>query len=367
MIQKQRKILFASLAAYPLFNEDIDEPHGGAELDLFAIATRLDRRKFDVHFLVGDYGQEETENRKGVTVHRGQKILASGILQGLLNFFRLSRLIRTIDPDVIFTEAAGWLTVELIILKILLGKKIVFRSAHENNINGFTDSRPYGRPYRWLINRIDCFILQNDQDVRLLKTNFKYSKEAIVIRNLQDIPAEAPLSEDGRRHILWVGRSEKIKNPDLFVALSRRLPARTFVMIMPNTNDEIFEAIRSETEGLRNFSLIPGIRRDQIMTYFKEALYFISTSVKEGFPNTIVEAMKHGTPVISAYLDYDRILTEKACGVVLGDSADALASFIENTDDAAWRSLSANAHAFARDNFDIEKGINTYERIFLQV
>lgn len=59
----KKRVLFASLAAYPLFNRKIHEPFCGAELDLYTIATHLDTSKFDVHFLVADYGQPREYGR----------------------------------------------------------------------------------------------------------------------------------------------------------------------------------------------------------------------------------------------------------------------------------------------------------------
>jgi len=365
LITMRRRLLIVSLAAYPLFNQRIEAPHGGAELDLYNIARFLDKSLFDVHFIVGDYGQKEMEIFDQVAIHRGQKISQSHFISGLKNFIHLFSTIRKINPDVIFSEATGWMTVELLIVKILLRKKFVFRSAHENNINGLTDSRPYGFLYRLLMNHIDFFILQNEQDRELFQKIFSFKNNTEVIRNLQPIPSNQPLKYENRKHILWVGRSELIKDPALFVLIASKLPMHHFIMIMPKTNQGVFDDTINSLKTIKNLTIIPGVKWSEVMPYFENAKYFISTSIKEGFPNVLLEAMKYGTPIISARLDFDSILSKEGVGLVTGDSADTIADVIQNMPIDDWNAYSRNAKAFAINNFDITKKIYHYEKIFL--
>ena len=363
----KKRILLISIPAYPLFNKESGLAFGGAELDLYNIAIKLDKTTFDVHFLTGDFNQKKQEILNGVTVHRGQKIGSSSILIGIKNFLTLLNSVRTINPDVIFTEATGWLTVECIIIKILLRKKFVFRSAHTRNINRFTDSRPYGLLYRRLMRYIDCFILQNEQDVPIFKSSFGFQGKTLVIRNLQNVPKTAPLPREDRQHILWVGRSEEIKDPKLFIDVARLLPNHPFVMVAPKTNHEVFSDLENTSRSIRNLTFIPGLERDALMPYFAQALFLINTSKEEGFPNVILEAMKYGTPIISARLDFDSILDKHDCGLISGSSAESISSAIKNTDGAIWDKYSKNSYQFADLYFNIENGIKEYEKLFLHI
>ncbi|MDQ5976294.1 MAG: hypothetical protein QG664_207 [Patescibacteria group bacterium] len=363
----KKRILFVSMAAYPLFNKGAGLAYGGAELDLYTIATTLDSDSFETHFLTGDFGQNELEKYEQVTVHRGQKIVNSNYMSGAWNFLRFLNIVRKINPDIIFTEAAGWLTVECIIAKLLLGKKLIFRSAHIKNINGFTDSRGYGYLYRRLINHIDCFILQNDQDIPTFHSSFTFTQKVLVIRNLQTIPQTDPLPQERRKNCLWVGRSEEIKDPRLFIEVAKLLPESSFVMIAPETNKALFHDLKKSAQEVRNLRFIPGLDRESLMPFFAEALFLINTSQAEGFPNVILEALKHGTPIISARLDFDSILKKHGCGIISGDSPEQIVKTINGVSKTAWSAYSQNAYAFSQKHFNIVNGIKKYEKLFLQI
>ncbi len=63
-----------------------------------------------------------------------------------------------------------------------------------------------------------------------------------------------------------------------------------------------------ESQGLLEHALFLG-KRDDVIALIASADVLLSTSVREGFPNVVLEAMAAGTPVHStAYSDIDRIL-----------------------------------------------------------
>ena len=62
-------VCFVMLKAYPLFNPAVKSIFGGAEVDVFLMATELAKDKhFKVSCVVADYGQEFVETHNDVTV-----------------------------------------------------------------------------------------------------------------------------------------------------------------------------------------------------------------------------------------------------------------------------------------------------------
>ena len=63
------RICFIAPKAYSLFNPDVKELLGGAEVDLYFLATELAKdENFAVSFITADYGQEKTETIEGVRI-----------------------------------------------------------------------------------------------------------------------------------------------------------------------------------------------------------------------------------------------------------------------------------------------------------
>lgn len=366
-LKEKKKILFLSYAAYPLFDPTVDAAHGGAEVDIFNIATHINKGMFDVHFIVGDYGQKKHQTINDLHIHSAQKIENSSIFKGIENFLSLFLLIKRINPDIIFTKAFGWLTVELILIKILLRKKLVFRSSHRKNLDGTVDSRPYGKILRLLINKIDYFFIQNKEDRAIFLKTYPFKNPITHIANLHPIQKIIPQKFSERKYLLWIGRSESVKNPEAFLELSKKLPNESFQMILTKTNEFIYTETLLKSKNIQNIEILEKMPHSEILEFFSKARYLITTSISEGFPNILIEAFSRGTPIISLHIDFDNIIKEKNIGFLGDGSIESLQHFIEKTTETEWDTLSQNAYVLATDYFNINNRITEYEEIFLNL
>ena len=99
---KKIKVCFIVPRAYPLFNPDKGDYFGGAEFDLYCLATELARdSSFEVSFIVADYGQNDVETIEGVTIlksHDFNKNVFDGALQTW-------RAMKRADADIYFLSA----------------------------------------------------------------------------------------------------------------------------------------------------------------------------------------------------------------------------------------------------------------------
>lgn len=364
-LKEKRKVLFLSYAAYPLFDPTANEAHGGAEVDIFNIATHINRNLFDVHFIVGDYGQKKYQIIDDIHIYSAQKIKNSSALMGIVNFLSLYYLIKKINPDIIFTKAFGWLTVELILIKMFLRKKLVFRSSHRKNLDGTVDSRPYGKVLRMLINKIDYFFIQNEEDRAIFLRTYPFKNPLTHIVNLHPIQRIVPQEYSERTCILWIGRSEAVKNPGAFLELAKRLPNESFQMILTKTNESIYTETILKSKDIQNIKILEKMPHSKILEVFSKAKYLVTTSFSEGFPNILIEALSKGTPIISLHIDFDNLVKENNIGFLGDGSVESLKHFIEKTNEPAWNALSQNAYALAKNHFNISSKIMEYEKIFL--
>lgn len=362
-MQSKIKVLFVLLGAYPLFRPGSNLGYGGAEIDLYTIATSLDRSRFEPHFIVGDFGQAKREEIQGVILHKGAKVGSTGGFHALLNIVKLTWLILRIRPDVLFSKGVSWQTIQLMILKLVVRSKLMIKSSHKRNLDGSLQSTAMGKLFARYINLIDVFILQNAEDRETFRHTFPhYSRKLDLVRNAQEIPPYE--SRSYTKTFLWVGRSEPFKQPEQFLTLARLCPQHHFLMVMPHTNTSLFHHIKVAAKDISNLTFTPGVPRDTMPSYYKKASFLVSTSRNEGFPNVVLESLKYGTPILS-FTDYDGLITHHKAGYIV-PSAQGLADFITRLDASEWQTMSRHAYALADDHFNLEKNAKKYAELIRQ-
>lgn len=195
------------------------------------------------------------------------------------------------------------------------GRKFVLMLGSELDVSG--DYRPgdrrqnvYGSRhdlcYRALAGA-DLILAQTERQARLLQERFALT--AAVLPN--PIAARA-VAAAPRRHVLWVGKSDRVKRPDIAVAAARALDDVAFVMVMNRVDEGIDRRVRETAGG--NVRIIDFVDPDAMCKLMAEATALINTSDFEGFPNTFLEAGMQETPVVSLNVDPDGLLAASGGG-----------------------------------------------------
>ncbi len=151
--------------------------------------------------------------------------------------------------------------------------------------------------------------------------------------------------------VLWVGWIRPVaKRPDRFLDLAARLPGRRFVMVGGLEGPPEFqEEMRHRIRGLPNVEWAGPRRRGAMPAVYRQARVLVNTSDMEGFPNTFLEAMACGVPVVSFRFDPNGILGHDGAGVCVQDDAEALAPAVESMfDEAKWTGHRKAAFEVAR-------------------
>lgn len=137
------------------------------------------------------------------------------------------------------------------------------------------------------------------------------------------IPREMPL-------VLFVGRLVDQKNLGLLVEamalVVERMPATLLICGEGPNRPALTEQVRSL--GLKDRVIMPGYRTD-VLGLMKRADVFVNPSLYEGQPNTVVEAMACGCPlVVSDIPEHREFLDESRALYFRLDSSRALADAI---------------------------------------
>lgn len=367
---KKIKICFVATYTYALFHHHNNSlPITGLDVQLYnwAIAFAKDSN-YEVHFVVGDFGQPKIETVDRITLWKSSKPKRSGLLEGLLNFISLSGILKKIKADFYIDRgASGPITFEIGVFSKIFRKKFIHMVASDNDING--EYRNKDGIFEAVLHSLalrmaDRVTFQNSfQGSTLNKRGIK----AFKIQN--SFPFSDRRGGDDRKYVLWVGSSYALKRPEIFLELARCFPNERFVLVLQKHDENIFSTIRRKATSLDNLLFVPGVPFHKVDRFFQDAKVFVNSSVYEGFPNTFVQAAIHGVPVVSLNVDPDGIFERERIGVVCHDNMDMLKTellvLLENKE--RWREFSNNARSFALQKFDISKNIEEFKKMFAEI
>jgi len=354
------EICFIAPKAYPLFNPQVKEVFGGAEVDLYSLATEMAKdQNFAVSFITADYGQKKIETIKGVRVIKSVNFKKNPITGAI----KIWQAMHAADAQIYFHEAASWGTF-LIALFCKMHKRIfIYRTAHQRECDGTYFKLHFfaGKAFRWSLRSATQVVVQNEADKEAL--NQSTGLHSTVIPNAHHLPV---LSETKRDIILWVGRSAHFKRPELFIDLAEEMPNKQFVMICQRaTGDENYEALVTQGSKVENLQFIKRVPFGEIDNYFQRAKVFVNTSDSEGFPNTFIQACKCATPILSLCVNPDNFLNRFECGKCANDNWDEFIRLLEQVlKPEEIRRFGKNARKYAEQHHDIEKIVGDYKIMF---
>ena len=262
------RVCFISLLAYPLLNPKVaGKVIGGAEINMALLAGRLSEDpRYEVSFLVDDYGQQQVEYHRGIRVikYKAGSHNCHPLVKPIRSLQGYSQLL-ALNADVyVYTTANSFLGKLVFLQKTLRRKKVIFRLSSDRNLDLQWYEQAYGPRFAklYIMASADpAIVCQTEKQSSLLKSRLGLPGRVI--------PNGFPLRQDidvrQKSIILWVSRCLPLKRPHLFLDLAERLPGESFVMIMPQNesgNIEMNQQIQSLTAevkerafGLRNVTL----------------------------------------------------------------------------------------------------------------
>jgi glycosyltransferase involved in cell wall biosynthesis len=358
---------------------------GGAEMMLFKLLAHMDREQFKSEVIslmpLGPVGEQVAN--LGLPVH----IL--GMQQGRPNptaLGRIVRLLRTLKPDLLQTWMVNADLVGLVAGRIANIKRIVW------NIRGSDLSPGDCSRLTWLAKRIAArlsawptLVIANSEAGRRAHRALGYHPVAwhilpngfdlamfrpepalrAVVRKEFEIPVNNPL-------VGIVGRSHPVKDHMTFVQAAEHLhalrPDVHFLMIgeglTPDNNKLTKAAPQCFSSGVLH---LMGPRRD--MPRLLASLdVFVLTSLSEGFPNVVGEAMASGVPCVVAETAGDAATIVGETGVVLPpQNPAALAMAIKRLlemPEATRRVLGDAARDRVREHYALPDIVSRYEQLY---
>jgi glycosyltransferase involved in cell wall biosynthesis len=173
-----------------------------------------------------------------------------------------------------------------------------------------------------------------------------------------------PIETEGERqpNILWIGRLQPWKRPDLFVKIANKFIGKPYKFYMIGRkigSTDCLLNVRNE-----NFEYLNEIELQDVNDLLSKSKLLVCTSESEGFPNTFIQAWLRGVPVHTLYVDPDDFIKEKGLGI-LSPNFDKMCEDINllMENDSRWKQLSDRCFEFAFKKFNISHHVDQLEKV----
>lgn len=345
----------------------------GAEKNLFNLATKDKKNTHIIISLTGLNFYGNALKKKKI------KIYALRLKQNLSDFKRiysLYKIIRSNKPDIIQT----WMYYADIIggvISKLAGIKKIFWNLRSDGLDLRREHIkiiPFYLTYTFLSIIIPKKIIANSRR-GILKHQFVFNKKKFYqINNGFEIPNESKINikKNNNFTIGHFGRFHPLKNHEMIINIAKKLNKKKknifFILggLNVDKNNKFFKE-KLKNENLKNKILLVGEIK-KMNDYYKKVDCVVSTSLAEGFPNILAEAMSNGTICLSTNVGETNKIVENSSRIFKNET-DLIQKIlklkkIKDNDYKNWLEIKNKCRDHIKKNFTIKKMINEYNKVW---
>lgn len=266
-----------------------------------------------------------------------------------------SEIYKDIDADIYCVFGVSAFVGEVAHFCKIYGKRLILFIGSDIDIDiNYHNNDQYVKN---IIAQSDIVIAQTHHQSRIIRDTS--GKESSVIKNPIALEDKVDIHEEiiKRDIALWIGKSDRIKQPEVLLRLAERYQNVHFLMVLNCSHPEIFERImRHKTT---NVEVIERESLHHIDTLFAKAMVIINTSSFEGFPNTFLQAGKYGVPILSFNVDPDGFIESRSCGICANGNFENFVNGFYHIcfDKDKWDFFSENLKRYTKENHNMHEKI----------
>lgn len=227
-----------------------------------------------------------------------------GAIANLRRLVAIRKVLRAERPDVVI----GMMTTASVLLGLLRVRGVIAIGSERIYPPMYPVGRLWDALRRLAYPRLDAVVAQTKESAQWIARNTGARRVEVIPNPVPwPFPSQPPrlnpedLLGSDQRLLLGVGRLTEQKGFDLLIKAFARLATRfpEWVLVILGEGP-----LRHELEGqvmthrLQNRVMLPGVAGN-IGEWYTRADIYVMSSRFEGFPNTLLEALAHGTPAVS--------------------------------------------------------------------
>lgn len=367
---------------------------GGAQENTIYTAALLDQRRFAVEVLsgpqTGSEGSliEETRERGIPLTILPNLVRQVSPINDLLALWKLTRLMRQRRFQIVHTHSSKAGILGRLAAR-LAGVPVIVHTVHGWSFHDYMS--PFVRSTyitleRWMATFSDALIVVTNKDIEKgLRHNIGRANQYRLIRSavpLDEFDPSAGERSAARKEfgipddaivVGTIGRFSEQKNPfdwaRVAARVSRVQPGVWFLLVGDGPlRSDLEELLRKE--GIADKTVLAGLRRD-VPRMISGIDIFLLTSLWEGLPRVIPQAMAMGIPVIANQVDgIAEAIQDEVTGYLcppgdLDRMAERCVRLINQPD--LRREMGLRGRSYATQEFDLQRMIEQIEALYFEL
>ena len=346
---------------------------------LYNIIRHINKNKFDVTIItLSPENKEHSLYNEFKNMNINIKSLSLSRLKGYLyGGFKLRKIVDEIKPDIIHTHCFR----SNLFSALFLGKYKRCTTVHSDYKVDLTKLYPgiLGK-IMFVFNHLFILMIKNniccsENLAKQLNERYRYLSFDFVdngididifkpAKNKQELRDKLNLPKD-KKIWLWVGSFIERKNPNLLINTIKKLNTSDIFILCGDGC--LFSDIKKQAENMSNVILTGNV--DNIDEYLKASDYYISTSLSEGLPMSVLEAMSCELPVVLSDIEQHKyVLKSKNAGLLFKtNNKTNLIEKFKNIQNIDYNIISAKAREVILENFSSQKMSECYQRKYEEI
>ena len=174
---------------------------------------------------------------------------------------------------------------------------------------------------KWTFSNSDAVICYTTEMVKEMEQWKMPTDNVRVIHNGVDINVFKPYQKNKRDYdLLWIGRYVPGKGVEYLIEtiyhLRKKFKDLRVLMIGNGPLKPVIERKVNDMDLTKNIQFLENISNDQLPSFYNNCKLFVLTSLEEGVPRTILEAMACGIPIVCSDLPQLQNLVNE-CGLLV--------------------------------------------------
>ncbi len=284
--------------------------------------------------------------------------------------FKLRKKIDTVD--IIFQNQllGSWIP---ILIKYIYKKPLIIRTGYDMLQFAKEDKKSsfiiflYKILTSFAVRSCDYFTVTSEADLRRFKIKYpKYEKKFLLRPNWIEVNELNTLTSRHTNKLLTVGRLVTQKNFSYLISEFKNTESYLEIDIVGDGPDKekLIEQAKKQNVKL---NLLGSFQNEELLKLYKEYKYFISTSLFEGNPKSLLEAMGSGCIVIASKINnHVEIVSDMKNGLLFEIKNNHLLKKFEliYQNDELIKTISEKACLSIRDTNSLDKSINLFFQDF---